>query len=197
MPGSAATSPTSSECSFPSRSRSLVFDIVVHDHAGDVGQTSVVCRLEVPPEVLHNKLVRLIQVDVHRSALLIHPAICATCKDAPVRARLEFIPTDSHIGRVPSRPCEGVGQERVHIAGYSQRPQQAVIQSGQSAWCERFSRAAPSQRPGTQVVPARGTPAMAAASTLSAARSSGSRLCTCDLPHARASVCVSRVSTLR
>ena len=80
---------------------------------------------------------------------------------------------------------------------YGAETRRDAIQRGQSAWCERFSRAAPSQRPGTQVVPARGTPAMAAASTLSAARSSGSRLCTCDLPHARASVCVSRVSTLR
>src|SRR5439155_25258597 len=52
-------------------------------------------------------------------------------------------------------------------------------------------------RPGIQSVPASGTRAMAAASTVSATRSSGSRLWTCDLPHARASVCVSSVSTRR
>src|SRR5262249_59786536 len=46
-------------------------------------------------------------------------------------------------------------------------------------------------RPGTQSVPASGILAMAAASTVRATRSSGSRLCTCDLPHARAIVCAS------
>ena len=51
--------------------------------------------------------------------------------------------------------------------------------------------------PGTQPVPASGTRAIAAASTVSATRSSGSRLWTCDLPHARASVCVSSVSVRR
>ena len=51
--------------------------------------------------------------------------------------------------------------------------------------------------PGIQLVPASGTRAIAAASTVSATRSSGSRLWTCDLPHARASVCVSSVSTRR
>ena len=43
-------------------------------------------------------------------------------------------------------------------------------------------------KPGTQVVPANGTRAIAAASSVSATRSSGSRLCTCDLPQPRASV---------
>src|SRR5262249_34107561 len=43
-------------------------------------------------------------------------------------------------------------------------------------------------RPGTQSVPASGILAIAAASTVSATRSSGSRLCTCDLPQARAIV---------
>ena len=51
--------------------------------------------------------------------------------------------------------------------------------------------------PGIQSVPASGTCAIAAASTVSATRSSGSRLCRCDLPHARASVCASSVSTRR
>ena len=51
--------------------------------------------------------------------------------------------------------------------------------------------------PGIQLVPASGTRAIAAASTVSATRSSGSRLCTCDLPHARASVWVSSVSVRR
>ena len=51
--------------------------------------------------------------------------------------------------------------------------------------------------PGIQLVPASGTRAIAAASTVSATRSSGSRLWTCDLPQARASVCVSSVSTRR
>ena len=60
------------------------------------------------------------------------------------------------------------------------------------------ARAAPFQAgPGTQLVPASGTRAIAAASTVSATRSSGSRLCTCDLPHARASVCVSSVIVRR
>ena len=51
--------------------------------------------------------------------------------------------------------------------------------------------------PGIQSVPASGTFAIAAASTVSATRSSGSRLWTWDLPQARASVCASRVSTRR
>src|SRR5205085_8371377 len=45
--------------------------------------------------------------------------------------------------------------------------------------------------PGIQEVPASGTRAIAAASTVSATRSSGSRFCTRDLPQARARVCVS------
>lgn len=53
------------------------------------------------------------------------------------------------------------------------------------------------RRPGIQSVPARGTPAMAAASVVRATRSSGSRFSTCDLPQARARVCASRVSTCR
>ncbi len=51
--------------------------------------------------------------------------------------------------------------------------------------------------PGTQLVPARGTRAIAAASTVSATRSSGSRLWTWDLPHARAIVCVSSTNVRR
>src|SRR5262249_16050376 len=51
--------------------------------------------------------------------------------------------------------------------------------------------------PGIQSVPASGTRAIAAASTVSATRSSGSRLWRCDLPQARASVCASSVSTRR
>ena len=51
--------------------------------------------------------------------------------------------------------------------------------------------------PGIQSVPASGTRAIAAASTVSATRSSGSRLWTCDFPQARASVCVSSVRTRR
>ena len=43
-------------------------------------------------------------------------------------------------------------------------------------------------RPGTQSVPATGILAIAAASSVSATMSSGSRLCTWDLPQARASV---------
>src|SRR6185312_2114852 len=44
-----------------------------------------------------------------------------------------------------------------------------------------------SWRPGIHSVPARGTWAMAAASTVRATRSFGSRLCTSDFPQARAS----------
>jgi hypothetical protein len=51
--------------------------------------------------------------------------------------------------------------------------------------------------PGIQFVPASGTRAMAAASTVSATRSSGSRFWTWDLPHARASVWVSRTMVRR
>lgn len=51
--------------------------------------------------------------------------------------------------------------------------------------------------PGIQLVPARGTPAMAAASTVNATRSSGSRLCTWLLPQARANVWHSSVMTAR
>ena len=51
--------------------------------------------------------------------------------------------------------------------------------------------------PGIQSVPASGTLAMAAASMVSAARSSGSRLCTSDLPQARASMVTSMVSARR
>ena len=54
-----------------------------------------------------------------------------------------------------------------------------------------------SAEPGIQSVPASGTRAIAAASTVRATRSSGSRLWTCDFPQARASVCVSSVSTRR
>jgi hypothetical protein len=51
--------------------------------------------------------------------------------------------------------------------------------------------------PGIQSVPASGTLAMAAASIVSAARSSGSRLCTSDLPQARASMATSMVRARR
>src|ERR1700730_16453144 len=51
--------------------------------------------------------------------------------------------------------------------------------------------------PGIQSVPARGTWAMAAASTVSATRSSGSRLWTLDLPQARASAAISMAIVLR
>src|SRR5262249_49345637 len=51
--------------------------------------------------------------------------------------------------------------------------------------------------PGIQLVPANGTRAIAAASIVSATRSSGSRLWTWDLPHARARVWASSVSVRR
>src|SRR5262249_34115364 len=51
--------------------------------------------------------------------------------------------------------------------------------------------------PGIQPGPASGTRAIAAASTVRATRSSGSRLCTWLLPQARAMVWVSSVSTAR
>src|SRR5258706_11198975 len=51
--------------------------------------------------------------------------------------------------------------------------------------------------PGIQSVPASGTFAIAAASTVSATRSSGSRWWTSDLPHARAMAVSSMVSALR
>src|SRR5207248_5539471 len=52
-------------------------------------------------------------------------------------------------------------------------------------------------RPGIQLVPASGTPAIAAASTVRATKSSRSRWWTFDLPQARARVAVSIVSTWR
>ena len=52
-------------------------------------------------------------------------------------------------------------------------------------------------QPGIQLVPARGILAMAAASTVSAARSSGSRWCTEDLPQARVSAVTSMVRARR
>ena len=51
--------------------------------------------------------------------------------------------------------------------------------------------------PGIQLVPASGTRAIAAASIVSATRSSGSRFSRCDLPHARASVWASSVKVRR
>ncbi len=48
-----------------------------------------------------------------------------------------------------------------------------------------------------KLVPASGTCAMAAASTVSATKSSGSKLRTCDLPQARARVCNSRTMVVR
>ena len=50
---------------------------------------------------------------------------------------------------------------------------------------------------GIHEVPASGTRAIAADSTVNATRSSGSRLCRCDLPQARAMVCASSTSTRR
>ena len=51
--------------------------------------------------------------------------------------------------------------------------------------------------PGIQFVPASGTCAMAAASTVKDTKSSGSRLCTWDFPQARAMVCASSVITFK
>ena len=51
--------------------------------------------------------------------------------------------------------------------------------------------------PGMYVVPASGTFAIAAASTVSAQRSSGSSEWMFVLPHARASICTSSVSVCR
>ena len=81
--------------------------------------------------------------------------------------------------------------DREHASGHhvSQDRNARMLLGGGVAYPERS--------PGIQSVPASGTPAIAAASTVSATRSSGSRLCTCDLPHARASVCASSVRTRR
>mgnify|MGYP003694574319 CR=1 FL=1 len=56
---------------------------------------------------------------------------------------------------------------------------------------------ASAHRPGIQSVPASGTLAIAAASMVTATRSSGSRCSTCALPQARAMVWASMVSTRR
>ena len=52
-------------------------------------------------------------------------------------------------------------------------------------------------KPGTQFVPANGTLAIAAASTVNAHKSSGSKLCRSFLPQALAIVCASKVITFR
>ena len=63
---------------------------------------------------------------------------------------------------------------------------------------ESGARNKPRQEPpGIQSVPANGTPAIAAASTVNAQRSSGSRLRRSLLPQARAMVCASNVMTFR
>ena len=52
-------------------------------------------------------------------------------------------------------------------------------------------------KPGIQSVPAKGTLAIAAASTVSATKSSGSKFLTSDLPLALARVCNSNVKVLK
>ena len=60
-----------------------------------------------------------------------------------------------------------------------------------------FASVRSSLTPGIHPVPASGTFAIAAASTVSAQRSSGSSEWTFVLPHARASICTSSVSVCR
>ena len=73
------------------------------------------------------------------------------------------------------------------------RPSTSPGPSGASSCCRAAERPGPArrpalQRPGIQFVPASGTPAIAAASTVSATRSSRSRWWTSCLPQARAMV---------
>lgn len=80
------------------------------------------------------------------------------------------------------------------------RPSLPTHQCGGEGSLHYWSRSLYSQNrltPGIQSVPARGSLAIAAASTVRATRSSRSRLWTLDLPQARASVVNSIVSTFR
>ena len=81
--------------------------------------------------------------------------------------------------------------------------QRQVAQSGSRQDSKTGKSARPTWRtppdyvPGIQLVPASGTFAIAAASTVSATKSSGSRWCTFDLPQARANVVTSMSKTCR
>ena len=66
--------------------------------------------------------------------------------------------------------------------------QELPVPRGRLGDLRALNRGAQPPRPGTQPVPASGTLAIAAASTVSATMSSGSRLWTWDLPQARARV---------
>src|SRR5918994_6410662 len=94
--------------------------------------------------------------------------------------------------REPSRSPPLLKLARVHT-----RREHLVRRGGERALEAQREPAHGPFAPGIQSVPASGTLAIAAASTVSATRSSGSRLWTCDFPHARASVCVSSVRTRR
>jgi hypothetical protein len=92
-----------------------------------------------------------------------------------------------------STPRKGAGSTATDTA---ERPRPAMIcvSSPPKEWP---TRTLGGYVPGIQDVPASGTRAIADASIVSATRSSGSRLWTCDLPHARASVCASSVMVRR
>ena len=79
---------------------------------------------------------------------------------------------------------------RPHRRGRTRRHEPAAQRRSPAAPTgrSRLTAAAQPTRPGTQSVPASGTLAIAAASSVSATMSSGSRLWTWDLPQARARV---------
>ena len=95
----------------------------------------------------------------------------------------------------PGRPLHAEQVEAGQVAQVDRRVQPERVGAGVGD--PRAQRVQMADQPGIQLVPASGTRAIAAASTVSATRSSGSRLCTCDLPHARASVWVSSVIVRR
>ena len=117
------------------------------------------------------------------------------CHRLPPCPRLVSAHRDRACGaarRLSSR-CRGLHRDRDSASRLSRLPALGRDDDRQACCAARVT----SRLPGIQFVPASGTRAMAAASTVSATRSSGSRLCTWLLPQARAMVCASSVSTDR
>lgn len=106
---------------------------------------------------------------------------------------------DRRAGRVRNRDSRLRRRGGACDPGLRHRSRNRAGRVGRRDADRRGSRSRESQplTPGIQLVPASGTRAIAAASMVSATKSSGSRLSRCDLPHARASVWASSVSVRR
>jgi len=104
-------------------------------------------------------------------------------------------------GSCPARELPGEGAARRGSCPARELPGKGAARQGSCPARELPGKGAglgvAQVRPGIHEVPASGTPAIAAASIVSATRSSGSRLCTLDFPQARASVVSSIVSAFR